>query len=62
MGRPAAIPALSCAAKAFTAFHAPSPRLSSQRVISRQVAPASVEKAGGPHHVPSRETTAPTAA
>eukprot|EP00969_Alexandrium_andersonii_P169706 7501980-Alexandrium_andersonii.AAC.1 len=62
MGRPPLIPDRSCAAKVFTAFRAPSPRLSSHRVIFRLVAPASVKKAGGPHHVPSREMTAPTAA
>eukprot|EP00969_Alexandrium_andersonii_P123343 5450886-Alexandrium_andersonii.AAC.1 len=62
MGRPSAIPASSCAAKVFTAARGPSPRLSSQRVIFRQVVPASVRKAGGPHHVPSREMTVPTAA
>eukprot|EP00969_Alexandrium_andersonii_P008494 370628-Alexandrium_andersonii.AAC.1 len=50
------------AANASTAGRSPSALLTSQRSILAQVGPARLRRTGGPHQVPSRLMTAPTAA
>eukprot|EP00969_Alexandrium_andersonii_P318204 14056477-Alexandrium_andersonii.AAC.1 len=56
------MPASSRAARASMAGRCPAARPASQRSIFRQAAAARFKNTGGPHHAPSRKTTAPMAA